>query len=265
MIEQLKKIVMLALFLAAAPASAQQPPWETSKPRGMTQAHERYAASALEALTRLGRDFNGNPAEFHDETWTWEGGRNGVSPLSNMDTATLRAVMNGRYHVKGSSLFPPYWDVVYHAPNGVAHFCLAQEGGRYVEYTLDWYAFRTVFGLSGLLYWHPEKSRSRRPNPKRDYGWPMVGDGRTGRIAVFGWDGDRWADQQGWVQPEYAAAFAERCPNLPRVSEVNNAQQGRSLQDLRRAARPVGFRTAFENDPADPLTVNMFYWAHPPR
>lgn len=259
-----RPLAVAAALLVAGAATAQEP-WNGPRPGGMTQAHDGYAASAFEVYTRLGRDFNGNPREFHDRIWTWEGGRNGVSPLSNMDSATVRSVLTGRYFVYASVLFPQDWSVIYHAPDGVSHFCIAQSGGRYVEYTLDRYVNDTVFGLSGVFYWDPETERTRRPNLRRTTAWPMVGDGRTGRLTVFAWHEGRWQPAQGWVQSEYAAAFAERCPNLPRVAEVNNAQTGTSPQDLRRNARPVGFPTAFENDPEDPLTVNMFYWAYPPR
>ncbi|MCL1630113.1 hypothetical protein M3N55_15410 [Roseibaca sp. V10] len=259
-----RSLAVLSALLMGGAATAQEP-WNGPRPSGMTQAHDRYAASALEVFNRLGRDFNGNPNDFHDETWTWQNGRNGLSPLSNMDSATIGSVITGRYFVYSMFLYPEYWSVIYHAPDGVSHYCLAQGGGSYAEYSLDRYVNKAVFGLSGVLYWDPETERTRRPNLRRNYGWPMVGDGRTGRIAVYGWDDGSWSTNIGWVQSAYAAAFAEHCPNLPRVAEVNTAQTGRSADDLRRNARAVGFPTAFESDPADPLTVNMFYWANPPQ
>jgi hypothetical protein len=265
MIKHVKHLLLVALLSGGAPAIAQQAPWDGPRPQGMTGAHERYAASALEAYNRLGRDFNGNPKDFNQNIWTWQGNRNAMSPISNMDTATINAIMTGRYYVKEQYNAPQSWSVVYHAPDGVSHFCIARPNGTYLEYTLDRYVLRTVFGLSGLKYWDPETKRTRRPNLRRSYAWPMVGDSRTGRIADYGWNDGRWTGNIGWVQSEYAAAFAERCPRLPRVAEINTAQTGQTIDQLRRNARPVGFRTAFESDPADPLKVGMFYWAHPPR
>jgi hypothetical protein len=259
-----RAIAVTAALLVAGAAAAQEP-WNGPRPSGMTQAHDRYAASAFEAYSRLGRDFNGNPGDFHSEIWTWMGNRNQLTPISNMDSSTISSVMTGRYYVKSEHQAPEYWSVIYHAPDGVSHFCLARPNGSYLEYTLDRYVARTAFGLSGFLFWDPETERTRRPNLRRAYGWPMVGDGRTGRIADYGWNQGRWTRDIGWVQSEYAAAFAEHCPNLPRVPEVNTEQTGRSIEGLRRNARPVGFPTSFESDPADPLTAGMFYWAYPPR
>lgn len=259
------KALIVATVMTGTAASAQTPPWERPRPEGMTEAHERYAADANTLMGRIGDAFNGNPGDFHARTWTWQRGRNYVTPVSNMDGADLTRLLNGRYFVHGID-GSNAWNVWYMDPSGVTHFCIANRNGTSREYTLDRYVSRTGFGLSGTFHWDPRRERTPRPDLSQEYGWPFVGDARTGQVASYSWDRNRWIREIGWVQDEYAAAFAERCPNLPRVAQVNNDQIGATIQEIARGARPVrGFRTAFESDPADPLTVEMLYWAHPPR
>jgi hypothetical protein len=253
-------------FKVQLPANAQQAPWDAPKPRGMTEAHERYADSALEVYNRLGDAFNGNPKDFHRRIWTWLGGRNQITPISNMDGAELTNLLNGRYFVYRNTDRGDVWSVRYYAPSGETHFCIGQRNGSYKEYSMDRYVHRVAFGLSGHFHWDPRSMKTARPDLGKEYAWPVVANGKTGQISDFAWGKGRWASNTGWIQAEYAAGFAEKCPKLPRVSLVNNDQRGTSIQEMARGARAVtGFRTAFENDPANPLTVGMFYWAHPPR
>lgn len=71
--------------------------------------------------------------------------------------------------------------------------------------------------------------------------------------------------QEGWLQDDYAAVFAEHCPNLPRANSVNNDQTGTTLQEISRGARAFrGFDVAFQNDPRNPLTAGMYYHLYPP-
>jgi hypothetical protein len=262
MIKYVKRLLLVALLSGGAPAIAQQAPWDSPKPRGMTQAHERFAASAVEVYDRLGAAFNGNPGEFHRRTWTWERGRNGLSPLSNMAGSEIANLLNGRYFVYQNSDRGDAWSVRYHDPSGETHFCIGQRNGSFKEHSLDRYVINAVFGLSGIIHW----DANSRPDLTRERGWPVVANGKTGQIAQYSWDDRRWDTSIGWVQAEYAAGFAENCPNLPRASRVNDNQRGATIQEMARGARAItGFRTAFDNDPANPLTVGMFYWAHPPR
>lgn len=262
----LRTILIMTGLSSPVPALAQQAPWDGPQPRGMTEEHARYAASALEVYNRLGADFNGNPDEFHRRTWSWQGGRNGLSPLSNMETAELTRLLTGRYFVYQNSDRGDVWSVQYHDPNGETHFCVGQRDGSYSEFTMDRYVHRAVFGLSGVLYWDPSAEDTSRPDLSRERAWPVVANGQTGQIAVYAWDDRRWDMSIGWLQAEYAAGFAENCPNLPRASRVNNNQSGATIQEMARGARAItGYRTAFENNPASPLTVGMFYWSYPPE
>jgi hypothetical protein len=266
MFSRVKPLLIAALLLGAAPANAQQAPWDAPKPRGMTQAHERYAASTLEVYNRIGDAFNGSPNGFHRRIWTWQGGRNQITPVSNMDSASLTELLNGRYLVHQDSTRGNMWSVRYHDPSGKTHFCVGERDGSWSEFTLDRYVNRTAFGLSGVFHWGANASKSARPDLNQEYAWPVVANSRTGQISEYYWEKNRWVSLLGWVQSDYAAAFAEKCPQLPRVSRVNNNQRGDTIEDIAQGARAVtGFRTAFDNDPANPLTVGMFYWAHPPR
>lgn len=258
-------LIVVAIFFGL-PVVAQQAPWDAPRPRGMTEEHARYAASALEVYNRLGADFNGSPTHFHRRIWTWQGGRNQVTPISNMDTADLSRLLSGRYFVYRNSDRGDVWSVQYHDPDGETHFCVGQRDGSYSEFTMDRYVHRAAFGLSGVFYWDPQEQGSARPDLGLEYAWPVVANGQTGQIAVYAWDDRRWDMSIGWLQAEYAAGFAENCPNLPRASRVNNNQSGATIQEMALGARAItGFRTGFENDPANPLTVGMFYWAYPPE
>lgn len=262
MLGHLKTAALFALFVGVTPALAQQAPWERPQPRGMTQAHAEYANQALQVMNRMGDAFNGNPGDFHRRIWTWQRGRNHVTPISNMDAPDITNLLNGRYFVYQAGSRGNVWNVRYHDPNGETHFCLGQGNGTFAEYTLDHYVHRVGFGLSGVFYWE----QSSRPDLSETWAWPFVANARTGQVAAYSWEGRSWETSIGWVQAEYAAAFAEHCPRLPRVSRVNNNQTGTTIQEIARGARAItGFRTAFENDPADPLTAGMFYWAHPPE
>ena len=102
--------------------------------------------------------------------------------------------------------------------------------------------------------------------PKDARGWPFVGDSNKGLLYSYGWNDKKWVAEPGWVQKEYAAVFAEHCPNLPRVSTINNNQLGETFADLIPEATPVrGFSTAFKNNPANPFTASMYYWSYPPQ
>lgn len=261
----LRTILIITGLCSPVPALSQQAPWERPRPEGMTEAHVRAAAEANALMGRVGDAFNGNPGEFHSKIWSWQRGRNAVTPISNMDAADLTRLLTGRYfiyNVDGGAA----WNVWYMAPDGKTHFCIANRNGSSQEYVMDRYISRVAFGLAGTMHWDTARHGSGGPNLSEDYGWPMVGNARTGQLGDYFWSGNKWGRNLGWVQEEYAAAFAERCPNLPRVARVNNDQSGTTIQEIARGARPVrGFRTAFETDPADPLTVEMLYWAHPPR
>lgn len=75
----------------------------------------------------------------------------------------------------------------------------------------------------------------------------------------------KWHPQPGWLQSEYAAAFAEFCPKLPRSGTVNASQTGRTFAEIAKGAKPYrGFKTEFQNDPRNPLTAGMYYYLYPP-
>lgn len=265
MMGALRKALALIAVLTATGVSAQTPPWERPRPEGMTEAHVRAAAEANTLMRRIGSAFNGNPGDFHARTWTWQRGRNAVTPISNMDAADLSRLLTGRYFVYNTEGAAP-WNVWYMAPDGKTHFCIANRNGSSQEYVMDRYVHRVAFGLSGTMHWDPLRHGRGGPDLSKEYGWPMVGNARTGQLGDYFWAGNRWGRNIGWVQEEYAAAFAERCPNLPRSNRMNNDQTGSTIQEIARGARAVrGFTTAFESDPSDPLTVEMLYWAHPPQ
>jgi hypothetical protein len=262
----LRTILIITGLSSPVPALAQQAPWEGQRPRGMTEAHEGYAAAALQVYDRLGDAFNGNPSDFHRRIWTWQGGRNQITPVSNMDGAALTELLNGRYLVHQDATRGNMWTVRYHDPNGETHFCVGEKDGSWSEFTGDRYVHRAAFGLSGVFHWGGDTSAPARPDLNVEYAWPVVANSRTGQVSEYYWEKNAWVSLIGWVQSDYAAGFAEECPNLPRVSRVNNDQRGDTIQEIARGARAItGFRTAFESDPASPLTAGMFYWAHPPR
>lgn len=262
MIRIFRPLTVAVALLFAGTVSAKEP-WKQPRPRGMTEAHDRYAASAYEVYKRLGTEFNGHPGEFHRRTWTWQGGRNGLRPLSNMEAAEIRKLLSGRYFVYRDNLRGNTWSARYHSPEGKVHYCLGQPDGSFVtQEPGDVHYYDSVFGLAGINYY----VQGIRPEPNEQSAWPIVGNGKTGQFAHFGWDNNEWSVAIGWIQAEYAAGFAEKCPDLPRVARVNNNQRGETIQDMARGAKAItGFRTAFESDPADPLTVGMFYWAYPPQ
>ncbi|ETX13648.1 hypothetical protein OCH239_09225 [Roseivivax halodurans JCM 10272] len=82
---------------------------------------------------------------------------------------------------------------------------------------------------------------------------------------MYGWYRGDWISEPGWLQDEYAAGFAKKCPNLPRASSVNNNQRGDTISEIAQGARGFrGFNVAFPNDPRNPLTAGMYYHLYPP-
>ena len=127
---------------------------------------------------------------------------------------------------------------------------------------MERYVSRTPFGIAGIFHSDRELSLTRRHNK----GWPFIADSDRGLLFWYRLINNQWVAQPGWVQEEYAAVFAKRCPKLPRVAKVNNNQSGGTFSDLMREATPVrGFKTAFKNNPEDPFTASMYYWSYPPQ
>ena len=250
--------------LSACQTTVDHPPtWNIPKPAEMTDEHRNSAIEARQVQESLpdGR-FGFDPIRVD---WDYMNGTHRMSPMSNMTQASLTSLTNGKYFIfadKGQDR----WSVGYFAPDDTtSHFC-QYRNGRYEEWTIDRYIRPANFGLAGILYWDPKK-RPATPVPSKDVrGWPRVADSDKGLLYSYNWNGKKWGIERGWIQKEYAAAFAEKCPNLPRTSAVNNNQLGETLSDLIPEATAIrGFRTAFKNDPEDPLTASMYYWLYPPE
>ena len=137
---------------------------------------------------------------------------------------------------------------------------LARGRNKHKEYRDHYMVTNTEVGLSAVLLWGLTKPT---PTGKNSYAWPMVVDSSTGELAVWATTNGKWKPHLGWVQSEYAPAFAERCPKLPRVNAVSN-QTGDTLQDLARGARPVKIQPAFASSSRNPLTAGMYYHFSPP-
>ena len=240
--------------------AADTPPWDLPKPKGMTDVHQDNIMAARVMQKRLpkGGFSYDDPAQVE---WDNSNGLNRTIPISNMTVANLTSLITGRYNIR-KPIGQDLWSVWYYAPDGVTHFC-QYKNGEYQEWTLDRYVTTTPFGLAGIFQWDPKKGH---PPRKENKGWPIIGDSDRGLFFWYHWTGNQWIAEPGWIQTEYAAAFAEHCPNLPRVTKVNNNQLGDTFSDLMREATPVrGFQTAFKNDPEDPFTASMYYWSYPPQ
>jgi len=256
-------LVALSGTLTATSALAEDKPWDLPKPAGMTEAHQESAIAARSVQERLSDgDFGYNPVQAD---WDWANGRNRTIPMSNMSVSALTSLLSGRYHIyseNGSDV----WFVKYYAPDGKTHFCgYSDLGEEYNEWVLDRYVATAAFGMAGVFHWDPAGEDTPVP-PIEDYvGWPVVVDGSRGLVFDYTWTGEDWFAQPGWIQDDYAAAFAENCPNLPRGSKVNDNQLGQNFGDLIREASPVrGTQTSFKNDPQDPMTASMYYWLNSP-
>lgn len=253
----------LALFATNGGAAAEAKPWELAKPEGTTAEHGESAVAAREVESRLpAGGFGYDPLRAD---WDWSGGRNRSVPMSNMTAAALRNLISGRYHVlatPGSGV----WSARYYAPDGRTHFCdFSETLGRHAERVLDRHVASAPFGLAGMFHWDPDREATPMPPPEESVGWPLVADGDSGLLHAYFWDDRRWIHEPGWIQDEYAAAFAGKCPGLPRAGEANRAQTGDSFAELRTEARPVrDIPTAFRNDPRDPMTAAMYFWFNPP-
>ena len=259
-IRNLLRNITALLFIGALSAcqtTADTPPWDLPKPAEMTDEHRNSAIAAREVEKSL------PDGRFLDPTkvkWDWQKDKNRTEPISNMSVASLTSLVNGKYHIQKIA-GQDRWFVAYYAPDNRTHFC-EYENGRYREWKLDRYVRLANFGLAGIFHWHPKDKA-----PAKDArGWPHVADSNKGLLYSYGWINGEWFAEPGWVQKEYAAAFAEECPQLPRVSSVNNNQLGKTFADLIPEATPVrGFSTAFKNNPEDPMTAEMYYWSYPPQ
>ena len=245
--------------LFAHQTAADTPPWEMSKPKGMTTVHQDNAIAARAIQNGLPKGGFGID-DLHDVEWDKRNSILRTIPISNMTTANLTSLLNGKYHIR-KAVGQDLWTVWYFAPDGVTHFC-SSTNGRYREKTLDRYVTSTPIGLAGILHRDPKK----RDTSKKNKAWPIIGNSDKGLLYAYSWTGRKWVAEPGWVQKEYAAAFAEHCPNLPRTAKVNNNQLGDTFFDLVSEATAIySFKTAFKNDLEDPFTASMYYWLYPPE
>ncbi|MCE6958086.1 hypothetical protein LAZ40_03320 [Cereibacter sphaeroides] len=253
-------VVLLGLVAGAAGSEAADKPWEKARPAGMTAAHEGFARAARQVQDRLpAAEFGMDP-----RTVNWKDKSNLSIPVSNMTIPQLTTLLTGRYHVfqdVGRSI----WSARYYAADGKTWFCEPNKQGKYEEWVFDRYVGQTAMGLAGIFHWDPTIQKTARPDLGWSYAWPMVANAQTGEVSVFRRVKNVFVAQPGWIQEDYAAAFAEKCPQLPRVSKVNQNQLGRTFKQLAGNAHPVrGFRTSFPNDPRKPLTGEMYYWLNVP-
>jgi len=256
MIKTLMNAVII-LALTATAASAANAPWTGAAPRGTTSAHQQMAAQAAKVHGQVG--LNGFGLNPNSIKWGKDGGRNFSFPVSNVQASTLKSAITGRYQVyqdPGQTKF----SVRYYHPNGDVYMCLARGRNKHKEYRDHYMVTRTEVGLSAVLLWGLTKPT---PTGKNSYAWPMVVDSNTGELAVWATTNGKWKPHLGWVQSEYAPAFAEHCPKLPRVNAVSS-QTGDTVQDLARGARPVRIQPAFANSSRNPLTAGMYYHFNPP-
>ena len=244
-------------ILSACQTTATAPPWNLPKPE-ITIAHQNSAMAAHIVQESLPEGkFGKDPTQTN---WDYMNGKSRTEPISNMTQANLTSLITGKYHIR-SVIDQDHWNVAYYTLNGTTHFC-GYRNGRYDEWTLDRYVTKSRFGLNGIFHQDPKKGIAS----KKYFAWPIIGDSDKGLLYSYYWTGKEWSAERGWIQKEYAAAFAEHCPNLPRVSVVNNNQLGDTFTDLIPEATPIrGFRTAFRNNPEDPLTAGMYYWLYPPE
>jgi hypothetical protein len=250
---------MAAVFTAGS-AFAQDKPWEMPRPENMTERHQDLAKDVAEVYKKLRPDeFGYSPDEAE---WNWSNGRNLVIPLSNMSKAALTQALNGRYHVYQTPT-SERWSVRYYSAEGKTHFCESTDfDWNQEEWSADRYIDTTAFGLAGLFHWDKVKSVTPVPTAADSVGWPTV-MAENNLLYSYNYDAKSgtWIPFGGWLQDDYAAAFAEHCPNLPRVTKVNNDQLGDSANDLLKNAKIYkGAKTSFVNDPVNPLTAQMFFW-----
>ena len=262
-IRNLLRNITALLFIGALSAcqtTADTPPWDLPKPAEMTDEHRNSAIAAREIEKRLPEGKFRDPIKIQ---WDYKNDKNRTSPMSNMTVAALTSLITGKYHIR-SVEGQTRWGVTYYAPDNTSHFC-KYENGKYREWKLDRYIRPSAFGLAGTFNWNPKKASTPVPK-KNSRSWPHVADSNKGLLYSYGWTGKKWVAERGWIQAEYAAAFAEKCPQLPRVSTINNNQLGKTFADLIPEATPVrGFSTAFKNNPEDPMTAEMYYWSYPPQ
>lgn len=228
---------------------------------GAIAAHNRFAPSvpATEARGARVTGFGIDPSSVRN-IWSKERGRHRLTPLSNMAAPDLSRLLTGRYFVFQTQGEGDFWSVAYMDGDGKTHFCAGSRNGSYREYVLDRYVIRTTFGLAGYMHWNSRSGRTPQPDLANEFSWPFVAESSTGRVASYFWSRNSWLRYSGWVQDDYAAAFAEKCPRLPRVGRVNESQTGSTIQEIARGASPIrGFTTAFENSVDDPLTAEVFY------
>ena len=261
----IKKHIMLALGLtlaAAGSASAQNEPWKEARPGDLTDQHVSYAREARETHLAVGLDkFGFDPLKAE---WDYQGNRLPTMPVSNMSTAKLTSLMNGRYFIYDNQ--NPGWSVMYFAPNGETHFCSSTPDNTYNEWKADRYITSTPFGLAGMLHWGPKRADSEKPPVLATKGYPFVADPNTGIVSSPRRVSYGWQAQTGWFQDEYATVFSEHCPGLPRSAKINFKQEGKTVEELANFAKPIkGFKVDFRNDPLMPLTAGMYYHLYPPK
>ncbi len=255
--------VYAALALATAgSATAQNEPWKEPRPETMTEKHITFAREARAVHEIVGRDkFGFDPLRAE---WDYQGNRLPTMPVSNVSEAKLTSLLNGRYFVYDNQ--NPGWNVMYFAPTGETYFCSSTPDATYNEWKADRYVTSTAFGLAGMLHWDPERAETKEPPFLVNRGYPVIADASTGEISSPRRVSSGWQAQPGWIQDEYATVFSENCPNLPRVSTINYKQEGATIEDLARYAKPIkGFKVDFKNDPHDPLTAGMYYHQYPPQ
>ena len=252
----------MALASTATVALARSEPWTRGQPAGMQQAHVQMAAAAKAVADRAGPGgFGLIPNDRSQVSWSWMGRRNQETPVANMSVADLNALLVGRYWVRTNGR-NANWVVSYNAPDGRTFSCTAGTSGGGEELVTTRVVTASMFGLGGFFTSHDTSTIVAGVN---DRGWPVVADPRTGRVSTYAWGGKNWLNEAGCVQDEYAQVWEQFCPNLPRVGQVNQAQSGRTIQEIARGARAItGFPVAFPNDPRVPLTAEMCYWAYPP-
>lgn len=258
----LTPFTIFAIMSGAAIADTK--PWEMAKPAGMTGTHSEAATAARNVQLSLPNgQFGYDPMQAD---WDWGDGRNRTIPLSNMSIQDLSMILNNKYHI-WKSPESDAWNVRYYSPEGKTFFCEFNNFRKtHFEWIYDRYIETASFGLAGIMHWDSVNESTPKPPEDEAVGYPVVVSGDDGIIFSYHWDGDHWVGAPGWIQEPYAAAFAEKCPNLPRVSNVNNNQLGDTFNDMIREADPVvGIRTMFRNDPTDPLTAGMYYWFNKPE